>query len=132
MVTLFDAAGVRVGFSDDGGVLSAPDPVGGHTWDAFLAQLLLPGSYTATVTQYSSFPGSLLTDGFEGTGRTGFNGRDSHWALDVLNVDSASLGASYLSPVPSVPEPESYALLLAGLGLVSYIAHRRRDANSGS
>jgi hypothetical protein len=132
MVTLFDAAGVRVGFSDDGGVLSAPDPAGGHTWDAYLAQLLLPGSYTATVTQYSSFPGSLLTDSFEGSGRTGFNGRDSHWALDVLNVDSASIGASYLSPVPSVPEPESYALLLAGLGLVSYIVHRKRDANSGS
>jgi hypothetical protein len=136
MVTLFDASGVRVGFSDDGGALSAPDPIGGNTWDAFLAQLLLPGSYTATVTQYSSFPRGLLTDGFEGTGPAGFNGRDSHWALDVLNVDSASLAASYISPMPSpvssIPEPESYALLLAGLGLVNYAARRRRDANAGS
>ena len=136
MVTLFDASGVRIGFSDDGGTLSARDPVSGHTWDPFLASLLSPGSYTATVTQYSSFPRGLLTDGFQGTGPAGFNGRDSHWALDVLNVDSASLGASYISPMPSpvssVPEPESYALLLAGLGLVSYAARRRRDANAGS
>jgi hypothetical protein len=136
MVTLFDASGVRIGFSDDGGTLSACDPVSGHTWDPFLASLLSPGSYTATVTQYSSFPRGLLTDGFQGTGPAGFNGRDSHWALDVLNVDSASLGASYISPMPSpvssVPEPESYALLLAGLGLVSYAARRRRDANARS
>ena len=136
MVTLFDASGVRIGFSDDGGTLSARDPVSGHTWDPFLVSLLSPGSYTATVTQFSNFPRGLLTDGFQGTGPAGFNGRDSHWALDVLNVESASLGASYISPRPSpvssVPEPESYALLLAGLGLVSYVARRRRDANAGS
>ena len=100
MVTLFDASGVRIGFSDDGGALSARDPVSDHTWDSFLASLLPPGSYTATVTQYSSFPRGLLTDGFQGTGPAGFNGRASHWALDVLNVESASLGASYISPSP--------------------------------
>ena len=136
MVTLFEASGVRIGFSDDGGALSARDPVSGHTWDPFLTSLLSPGVYTATVTQYSSFPRGLLTDGFQGTGPAGFNGRDSHWALDALNVESASLGASYISPMPSpvssVPEPGSYALLLAGLGLVSYAARRRRDANARS
>ncbi|MCC2681244.1 MAG: hypothetical protein K0S36_808 [Nitrosospira multiformis] len=47
--------------------------------------------------------------------------RDSHWALDILNVNTASLGASYISEVPSIPEPESYALLLAGLGLIPFV-----------
>ncbi|WON74089.1 DVUA0089 family protein [Nitrosospira sp. Is2] len=128
MVTLFAASsGARIGFSDDGGALSARDPVSGHTWDSFLTHLLSPGSYTATVTQYSNFPRGSLTDGFQGTGHTGFNGRDSHWALDVLNVEGASLGSSHSAPVSSVPEPESYALLLAGLAVVS-IASMRREA----
>lgn len=40
----------------------------------------------------------------------------------ILNVENASLGASYISPIP---EPETPAMLLAGLGLVGFIARRR-------
>jgi hypothetical protein len=75
--------------------------------------------YTATVTQFPSFAnGPLLADGFQGTSHINFGDRDSHWALDILNVSSASVGASYISPIP---EPESYALLLAGLGLITFV-----------
>jgi len=44
--------------------------------------------------------------------------------LTNFSVNSAS-GTNYLSAVTSVPEPESYAMLLAGLGMVSGIALRR-------
>jgi hypothetical protein len=30
-------------------------------------------------------------------------------------------------PVPGIPEPETYALMLAGLGVVGYMARRRKD-----
>jgi len=52
----------------------------------------------------------------------------------VHNV--AFLGASYnvtrvLGGVTPVPEPESYAMLLAGLGLMGAIARRRNKSNVG-
>ncbi|WP_081353601.1 PEP-CTERM sorting domain-containing protein [Nitrosospira multiformis] len=42
---------------------------------------------------------------------------------DISNVESASVGASYISenPLPPIPEPESYALLLAGLSLITFV-----------
>lgn len=32
------------------------------------------------------------------------------------------------TPAPPVPEPETYAMMMAGLGLISAVAHRRKDA----
>ena len=32
------------------------------------------------------------------------------------------------SPVSAVPEPETYAMLLAGLGLLGFMAHRRKES----
>ncbi|MGH8763084.1 MAG: DVUA0089 family protein [Nitrosospira sp.] len=123
IVSLFNAStGSLIGVNDDGHLVT--DPVSGNSYDSFLMQTLAAGNYTATVTQYSSFPSGSLADGFQGTGHSDFGGRDSHWALDVLNVGSASLGDSYVSPIP---EPESYALLLAGLGLVGFMARRKKS-----
>lgn len=120
IVTLFDASGNLMGENDDSGLV--PDPAGGNAWDSLLTRNLSAGDYTATVTQYSSFAnGPLLGDGFQGTSQTNFGARDSHWAMDILNVNTASVGASYISEVPSIPEPESYALLLAGLGLITFV-----------
>ncbi|SEP42812.1 DVUA0089 family protein [Nitrosovibrio sp. Nv6] len=113
IVSLFDGStGALIGFNDDHLGL-----------DSFLMRNLSTGSYTATVTQFSSFPVGALADGFDGSTRTNFAGLDSHWALDVLNVESASLGTSYINPIP---EPETYALLLAGLGLIGFMTRFRR------
>jgi hypothetical protein len=49
---------------------------------------------------------------------------------DVKKDVNVSLGKSSFSPVSPVPEPESYALLLAGLGLMGTIALRRNAKNS--
>ena len=50
--------------------------------------------------------------------------RDNHWAFDVLNVNAAVV---VLPRVDVVPEPENYALMLAGLGLLGFIVRRRKQ-----
>ena len=43
---------------------------------------------------------------------------DESWAMDNLRVSVTTTG------VPAVPEPETYAMLLAGLGLLLFVARR--------
>ncbi|HEU4855015.1 MAG TPA: DVUA0089 family protein [Nitrosospira sp.] len=125
IVSLFDGStAAQISHNDDGGLVH--DPVSGLSYDSFLMNNLSAGSYTATVTQYRNFPVGTLADGFGGSFQTNFSDRDSHWALDVLNVESASLGASYISAVGPIPEPETYALLLAGLGLIGFMIRFRQ------
>ena len=62
--------------------------------------------------------------GFEGGGfdeirlRSGGSSNFYDGALEALEIDSIA--------VISVPEPETYAMLLAGLGLVGYSLRRRQ------
>jgi hypothetical protein len=53
----------------------------------------------------------------------------AYFASDVIwTADTQSLGATGAIGVTAVPEPETYALLLAGLGAVGFMAKRRRTA----
>jgi hypothetical protein len=60
----------------------------------------------ASLTSGLQFPGSFTTEG--GYGLFGPN--------------------LFIGAVPPVPEPETYAMLMAGLGLLSFIARRRRKS----
>jgi len=124
VVTLFDSTGTLIDRNDDSSGNVARDQLTGFAWDSFLMHNLSTGNYTATLTQFSNFAnGPLLTDGFLGSQHPNFGSRDSHWALDIVNANAASAGNSYV--ITPIPEPESYALLLAGLGLISFMARRR-------
>jgi hypothetical protein len=57
---------------------------------------------------------ATFTFQIEGVGNQDLN--DESWAMDNLRVS-----------VTPVPEPETYAMLLAGLGLMGGIARRRKD-----
>ncbi|MDR3323361.1 MAG: PEPxxWA-CTERM sorting domain-containing protein, partial [Zoogloeaceae bacterium] len=54
------------------------------------------------------------------------------WAISPTQMPLGNMrvGAHIVynsNPAPAVPEPETYAMLLAGLGLVGLIARRRRN-----
>lgn len=52
------------------------------------------------------------------------------WTLTTANdsftvTSGISIGSPTIDPAPPVPEPETYAMLLAGLGVMGFIARRR-------
>lgn len=147
ILALFNSSGTTIAQNDDGGSLVAADGIrnstgSGARWDTFLTSSLAAGTYSVSVQQYNNFAG--LTNAPSAYARFGdgnftpalagpscialqfcdvsgstFNERDSHWAFDILNVETAVIGV--------VPEPETYAMLLAGLGLMGFVARRRKQ-----
>lgn len=132
ILALFDGGENLIDQNDDGDGVPV-DPVTGNAWDTLLEVELNPGNYTVAVSQYSNFPiGPTLSDGFEGSGTSGFvddSGatRTSFWAFDILNVT----GAEVVDPLAAVPVPtlsQWVVLLLALTILISgcWAGYRRK------
>ncbi|MDB5811395.1 MAG: sorting protein [Betaproteobacteria bacterium] len=136
ILAVFDSGGLRIGENDDASTSAvATDPVTGRRFDVFLQSPLATGNYVVSVMAYSNFSvGPNLSNGFTGGGSftdvTG-NLRDSHWAFDILNVNAAtSVGQTPTDgPTAPVPEPDTYAMMLAGLGILAFL-HRRKKPQS--
>ena len=51
---------------------------------------------------------------------------------DATDIKSIQFSGSYIvltGVIPSIPEPETYAMLLVGLGLIGFMARRRKEAS---
>jgi len=59
-----------------------------------------------------------------GTAITGFY---SGQTTNNFDQPGAKLGNTGQTMVPSIPEPETYAMMLAGLGLMGFVARRRKQ-----
>lgn len=62
--------------------------------------------------------------------RSAGNGTAAYFAVDVMNLNgkTGTIGASTAGLVTAVPEPETYAMLLAGLGLIAGVTRRRKQS----
>lgn len=53
---------------------------------------------------------------------------DTFGITQTQGLSNAAIWVVGEAPVPGIPEPETYALMLAGLGAVTWVARRRRRA----
>lgn len=77
----------------------------------FVVSSLTPSNVVFNWTGLNSVSFSSLG----GTPHGGYSGAGAHFAMDNLTVN-----------VAAVPEPETFAMLLAGLGLMGAVARRRK------
>ena len=116
-LAIFDSTGNLL-FSNDNGTCGqvGTDSMTGACFDSYISQSLAAGAYTLVLSQSDNQPaGTTLADGYTRTGQTDFTAADGcsngmfcditgadrtgAWAVDIDNVDTASL------PSSGAPEP---------------------------
>lgn len=94
------------------------EPIAGDGYRGF--GRAMPEQYAALLTSSDSTP-SVPAGGGGGVGSGGAGG-----GIEGRGITPATI----LPPVLAVPEPETYAMLLAGLGLVAFMGRRKRAAKT--
>jgi hypothetical protein len=67
----------------------------------------------------------LVTDVFNVTNGSAIGGSFVDRTVDSVSGDRGAIAIAIVAPAATIAEPETYALLLAGLAVVVAIAHRR-------
>jgi len=106
--------------------ITGTSTISGGAFPAFIS------GFTA-VLQDSTFASigtdTTPSDGFSFSGLAAGN-----YAISFLGFPTSSTLSAYggvVTAVTTVPEPETYALMLAGLGVMGFVATRRRSSRGG-
>ena len=111
----------------DGGGGNSQFHVVGLNDGLVVADITLPGSTAGSTVDFIALHAGfgnvdLIEYFFNPVGR----GEDPQTGVGLLNLEAIIDNVIFGDPIPAVPEPETYAMLLAGLGLVGFAANRRR------
>ncbi|MEN9783340.1 MAG: hypothetical protein RJA24_683 [Pseudomonadota bacterium] len=88
----------------------------------------LSGSFSLSGITVSNFRYEVVDGAGSGTSFLGSSRGTTYWYNDESNHASLYILADFTAPVMTpVPEPEIYAMLGAGLGLMGWMARRRRN-----
>jgi len=88
-----------------------------------------PSSYTSVSHDHSANgdKNTWSTISFEhGDGAAGNPGLS--WDFNDAFVTMTNVGSTGRQIIPTIPEPEAYAMMLAGLGMVGFVSRRRRKS----
>lgn len=89
----------------------------------------LANSFTLSGITVSNFRYQVVDGAGAGTSFLGTSSGKTYWYNDEYNNASLYILADFTAPVVTtpVPEPEIYAMLAAGLGLMGWVGRRRRQ-----
>lgn len=133
-----NAGAINTFVGGGGGLFSQSN---GYGWLSALVPSLTVSSASdqglaLTAAGMAAFPGLSNPDLSSGPYHSSFlgvgaipvlaTGINSFSSLNV--IIGASGGGSIITPMPAIPEPSTYALMLAGLGMVGFLARRRKAA----
>jgi probable HAF family extracellular repeat protein len=81
----------------------------------------------STATDLNTFlDASAVSAGWYLQGATDIN--DNGWIVGSVSNTFTGVNHAFLLSVSAVPEPETYSMLLAGLGLMAFMSRRRKQA----
>ena len=112
ILTLVDSTNTILAYNDDIG------GIGGLA--SITVELLAGGQYGIAVTNFANFPTPLSV----GSVLTGWSNGGAPESLGNGNYQITVIGTG--SVAAPVPEPEIYAMMAAGLGLMGFVARRRQ------
>lgn len=143
ILTLFDGDGWLIGTNENGACTDVAADINGQCRDTYFTIDLAAGLYGVSITQYDNLPvglnlmagfkwdhvnnytplisGCAIGQGqFEDTSGGDHCQRDGHWAFDILNVGYARTARD-----GPIPEPATWAMMMAGFGLIGAAMRRR-------
>lgn len=124
VITFFDPANTSAaGFTDfvqiRGDFIAIAGTATMNAYDAF-------GTLLGSVTDTDSALGVNLTLSFAGIHSVMLTQTSATIGLDNFAFDNVTGAAPAVPGVPAIPEPETYALMLAGLSALGWVARRRQ------